>query len=609
MLRFIALMAPIGDHPRARGVSVGKTTAMKPQFDGGSGATGLLDAASEVLGLARTVLGANSGSALATAIERAALRQPHLAITGQFKRGKTTLVNALIGRDVLPSAVTPLTSVVTLVRYGPQERAQASFEDGTVREIGLPDLADYVTEAGNPRNARAVANVSMEIPAPMLEEGLVLVDLPGTGSLNAHNTEVAHGFLSQADAALLVLSADPPLSAQEVDELTLLRGLVPEVICVVNKIDQVSPAERAAVLAFTRDQLAAAGQGGLPVVATSARDALRAREPDTGGNDTLLGDLEQLIAGRVRGRLDALGANTLRRRTLATLEDVMAALELELGALQLGDTERARRASRFEAIATDISRELDDGAVVARARAQRALQASVEPRIRALAAAAADAVDRSLATARSSESPDDGDLADRLRGLVTDEVSAWVQTVGEVLAEAVDPVLQEEVRQANALRAAALRDAAALFELGVPPAAASTSAVSVNTADLLRLDDQATGALELAAVAFRQHLPGSVGRRAKLRAARAQAAELLDRHAGRLRSACAQAVDDALRVVSRSQHQALEETLEVVRGALASAEVSARRSAEAQRARLARIELFSADAARLQGILADSADR
>ncbi|MGH3172318.1 MAG: dynamin family protein, partial [Streptosporangiaceae bacterium] len=82
-------------------------------------------------------------------------------VTGEAKRGKSTLVNALLGREVLPAGVTPLTAVTTTVRYGDDERAEVRFLDGHDEKHPLAALADLVTERGNPGNRRGIADVTV----------------------------------------------------------------------------------------------------------------------------------------------------------------------------------------------------------------------------------------------------------------------------------------------------------------------------------------------------------------------------------------------------------------------------------------------------------------
>jgi GTP-binding protein EngB required for normal cell division len=175
----------------------------------------------------------------------------HLACVGQFKRGKSSLINALIGRPILPTGVTPVTSVVTIVGYGPDTAAEVLFADGRRLRIDASQLETYVSEASNPENVKRVAVVEVFVPAPLLADGLCLVDTPGIGSVFAGNTEITRAFLPRVDAAVVVLGGDPPISG---DELTLIASGasdVPELIVVLNKADRLAPAERAEARAFT----------------------------------------------------------------------------------------------------------------------------------------------------------------------------------------------------------------------------------------------------------------------------------------------------------------------------------------------------------------------
>ncbi len=105
----------------------------------------------------------------------------NLVILGQFKRGKTTLINSLIGKEILPSSVVPLTSIVTILKYGEEVRCLVSMDDGNEKKIRIEELSDYVTEKGNPKNIRGVRCARIAYPSPFLEKGILLVDTPRSG--------------------------------------------------------------------------------------------------------------------------------------------------------------------------------------------------------------------------------------------------------------------------------------------------------------------------------------------------------------------------------------------------------------------------------------------
>ena len=164
---------------------------------------------------------ASEAGAEDVAAEAAALRERlaegrfYVACLGQFKRGKSTLLNALVGESVLPVGVVPVTSALTILRHGAERTARVIFGDGGSRMVGLHDVAAYVAEEHNPENAKDVAAVEITLPSPLLASGTCLVDTPGVGSVFAGNTAVTREFLPHVDAAIVVLGADPPISGEE----------------------------------------------------------------------------------------------------------------------------------------------------------------------------------------------------------------------------------------------------------------------------------------------------------------------------------------------------------------------------------------------------------
>ncbi len=166
-----------------------------------------------------------------------------VACVGQFKRGKSTLLDAFVGEPILPTGVVPVTTVPTVLRYGVTRTARILI-DTHWHIIQPEDLPQYVSEELNPENSKQVAGVEVFLPSPLLAEGMCLVDTPGIGSVFSGNTETTKDFIPQIDAAILVVGADPPISG---DELALIEAVavnVDEILIVLNKIDRVLVAER-----------------------------------------------------------------------------------------------------------------------------------------------------------------------------------------------------------------------------------------------------------------------------------------------------------------------------------------------------------------------------
>ncbi len=166
-----------------------------------------------------------------------------VACVGQFKRGKSTLLDAFVEEQILPTGVVPVTTVPTVLRYGDARTARVLI-DTRWRTIRPEDLPQYVSEELNPENSKQVAGVEVFLPSPLLAGGMCLVDTPGIGSVFSGNTETTKDFIPQIDAAILVVGADPPISGEELALIEAVAVNVDEILIVLNKIDRVSAAER-----------------------------------------------------------------------------------------------------------------------------------------------------------------------------------------------------------------------------------------------------------------------------------------------------------------------------------------------------------------------------
>src|SRR5512132_4134140 len=173
-----------------------------------------------------------------------------VAVVGEFKRGKSSLVNALLDRQVLPVGVLPLTAVPTVLERG-DPGLVVEFRDGHAERHPLEALAGFVTEANNPGNRPGVARVTARLHAPLLDDGVRLVDTPGVGSVYEHTTAAADAYLPSLDAAVLVTSADPPISKAERAFLGRVAEHAVRLFVVLNKADYLGAADLPATVAFT----------------------------------------------------------------------------------------------------------------------------------------------------------------------------------------------------------------------------------------------------------------------------------------------------------------------------------------------------------------------
>jgi predicted GTPase len=179
----------------------------------------------------------------------------YVACVGQFKRGKSTLLNALVGHDVVPTGFVPVTAVPTVIRFGDKPHARVRMRDGAWRDVAMTDLKNYVTEELNPENKKGVDGAEAFVPSPLLSSGMCFVDTPGLGSIFSGNTATTQAFTPHIDAALVVVGADPPIAGEELALVESIGTQVQNLILVINKSDRTSNPERAAAAKFTRENL------------------------------------------------------------------------------------------------------------------------------------------------------------------------------------------------------------------------------------------------------------------------------------------------------------------------------------------------------------------
>jgi small GTP-binding protein len=223
----------------------------------------------------------------------------NLVVVGRFNRGKTSIMNSIIGTDRLPVGIVPLTSVITTVTYGTEERVVLKFKrSGLIQDIPIGDLSRYVTQDGNPGNVRGIDIAEVQLRAEILRRGFYFVDTPGLGSAIIENTRTTEAFLPEADAFLIVTSYDSPLTEEEVAFLRSVSSTARRVFLVVNKHDTVSADERDTVLAYVGDQLRVIFSEATPhVFSVSANEGLQAK---------LANDVSQLAASGIPALEEAL---------------------------------------------------------------------------------------------------------------------------------------------------------------------------------------------------------------------------------------------------------------------------------------------------------------
>ncbi len=182
-------------------------------------------------------------------------RSFEIAFFGRVSSGKSSLLNALLGREILPVGVNPITAVPTRLRSGLNSRAIMTFANGHSEEIPLNELARFVTEEGNPGNTRNVIRAVVEIPSPRLEQGIVLVDTPGLGSLAKRGAGETLAYLPSADLGVLLVDAGTTLSEEDIGTLRLLYEAGIPSLVLLSKADLLQAKDLESALAYISGNL------------------------------------------------------------------------------------------------------------------------------------------------------------------------------------------------------------------------------------------------------------------------------------------------------------------------------------------------------------------
>ncbi len=537
-----------------------------------------LGALDELLALTVGLVSDAASRHLAAARDRVAGDRCNLVVLGEFKRGKSTLVNALLGRALLPTGVVPLTSVVTAIGFGEPERVVVRFQDGREQEIPVAELAEYVTEARNPGNERGVELARLELDHELLSAGLELVDTPGIGSIHGHNTEVARSFLPRVDAALGVLDAGQPLSESERELFVDVARRVPRLVMVINKIDHLDAGDREEAHAFIHSALADLLSGSeWELFSVSARHgegltALRARL--------------RAIAAEER---EALLLRSVARLAASIAADGAQAARFAARAIQLPLDELTDRAREFEQRISDL---------------RTAGEEAGDLLDRGIARALTELVNRPL-----------GEHAEREEDRLRSALRAHVRQLGDRSARELSAALQEWVRatvrhefDALAVRfetaiAAELTELERRYAQRVERILEQVGEIAedvfgLRAGDLLpvtglrapsrfsfKLDD-VESSLDALVGFGRTITPGALGRRFVVRDAEQRLIDMTDRHAGRLRSELAGRVSAAARAYRRELAAAIDDAIDTIRGAIERATADRRSGERHTRARL-----------------------
>jgi hypothetical protein len=401
-----------------------------------------------------------------------------------------------------------------------------------------------VTEQRNPGNERRIERVEVHVPVPLLESGVVLIDTPGLGSVYRHNTEAGRAAILEADGAIVMLSADSPLSEQEHELMSVLAERQARTFVVVNKADHLDPGGLEMVRRFITETVTAELGHKPELFCLAARPALIARrERRQPGSESVdfslfLSTFEHFVAA------DLVGTHIAAARTqLARVgQELLDALTVRAAAVDFDVATLTRRVNEFRTAAQAQQRAFEEDRVLL-AHETETLVRDLGQRLAHFSTAAAARWQPELEEA-AAELPV-GHLEEGLRAIVERRVHLEFEAFRDAEAARVEHAwreLAERFRTRTQDRVNAVRDAAAdLFAVELPSVAVPTVAEERERFFYLFL--HVGSSTESLGRLARRMFPQSYVRRRLLAQACRHLTSEFDKHAGRARWDLAQRLE------------------------------------------------------------------
>jgi GTP-binding protein EngB required for normal cell division len=390
---------------------------------------------------------------------------------GEFKRGKTTFLNAFLGADILPTDILPLTSIVTLIRFGQEIRTEVDFINGNTRTITPDELFDYVTEAGNPGNEKKVKQVLLEYPSPYLKDGIILIDTPGVGSIYQSNTDETYKYLPKVDAAIFLLSSDQPISQSEIAFLKDIFRYSAKTFFVLNKIDYLSEKDRQKAFEFSKKILTErAGYGEVNIYPLSAKLALEGK---------IEHDADKLNASKLPVFTAALENFLLSGKGLAAISaacnkgrnaayELRLGLELEMKALGVPLEELKANIVLFDEMAGELRQEQEDNSYIFKGEMSKVYHA-LEREITKFQKNANETLAGEIDQIYQQQGLFGRKLMSYMENYIEDSIKAafaeWQPEVEEKVRETFDKVVSRFTNRTNRVVGELLKQSAEIFDL------------------------------------------------------------------------------------------------------------------------------------------------
>lgn len=353
-----------------------------------------------------------------------------MVVLGEFNHGKSTAINALLGTDVLPTGITPTTSVITHIRRGTGP-ARVVRNDGA-EELDAAGLRRLVTSDATDD----LRYVEVEVDSPFLSDGLVVVDTPGVNDISKQKVEITYGYVPRADVVVYVLDATQALKRSELTfiETRLIRNSQDRLFFLLGKVDALSPEEVEEIRVHVESRLTSM-LGEAPIFPVSARRALH-------GDDPGFDQFREAVSGYLTEQRAAIVLEGGVRTGLRLASVVEQNLAIEEGALRLESDELARRVANVKTKLDKSRSMIADNIELIDARTADIL-AAARDNVRTFARDFSDALPREVGRAKAD------DVKRYLPDWIHDTFKEWLEAEGVYVAMKLEKLAEEVIEITN----------------------------------------------------------------------------------------------------------------------------------------------------------------
>lgn len=273
-----------------------------------------------------------------------------IAIFGRVSSGKSSLLNTILDTEVLPVGVTPITAVPTRIVYGEAAAVKVWFATRPAEQVEISHLPEFVAEEHNPGNYKNVTRIVAQLPSKQLEGGIAFVDTPGLGALATSGAAETLAYLPRCDLGVVLIDAGSTLTDDDLKTLqSLYQAGIPANV-LVSKADLLTPGDRARVVSYVSDHIAAELNLQLSVYPVSV----------IGENRALLRQWFEAEIHPLYARWEELRKSSIRRKIGNLRASVASALRMRLRRVEHVSADMDDELRKVENILRDATAEIEE---------------------------------------------------------------------------------------------------------------------------------------------------------------------------------------------------------------------------------------------------------